>query len=475
MTKKSLILNIASVVLCVCTIVIGVYSAKTVTVSMGGSLGFTSYGVEADINVYMYGHATSAGGDAITEATKKDLLTDTSKYPNGVIEVRQNNVSLTDIFGSQYFTNTNSETSEPSEIIILLNFTNKSKYDVLATVTSKTCTNASVKLSDNGPIIMGALNSTNATASIKITLTLEASSNGTYSNFSSAGISISVKLEKAPPYKLFGKVGTFASNYATGLDSAGEEMEPIEYTGTAPYRTYAQVFPYYVEMGEKNGDLIKWLVVGKIGTSGIVELDADDKTALDEGGMLMDENYVLLSEKVLEDCPFLESYSSSDETYTNTTYGTNANEYATSDIRAYLKNMGSSGFVETYNLTDSLDLISARSLQDLYTTDGNRTVPTSTTNSVVDTTADKFWLLSLSEVEDIFADDVVEQNNVVEGVLTQYYMSARTTGGTAMKTRWWFRTPGTRDYVYCERGMGDLTPNSADGRARTCLRPACIV
>ena len=191
--------------------------------------------------------------------------------------------------------------------------------------------------------------------------------------------------------------------------------------------------------------------------------------------MSNDVDYVLLSEKTLVNKEFLASsnYINSNETYTNNTYGTNAKEYATSDIRAYLKDTTALGFATTYGFTsDELALIKERTLQSLYTGDDNKTVPSNVSGyTPIDRSEDKFWALSKTEAVGIFEDSLV----------SNYYMSARATNLSDSHAGWWLRSPDPSHVpsAFLFDGSGyiryQLSESHDRGHGDYGVRPACII
>lgn len=303
---------------------------------------------------------------------------------------------------------------------------------------------------------------TNATGKISVTLSLKGATSGTtvtYADISTpVTVTLEIGLEKTTNTTSSVKAGTtsavrkFTDSYASTVASAIGDAScdgNISYTQTnKTYKNYAQAFPYYIEMGDVAGEPIKWLIVGKKGSdNAITKLEEVDNNAFEKGYMLSGVTYCVLSETTLEDRVF---HSST----TNSTY--KANDYATSDIRAYLK---SDTFTDKYSFsTKELNVITARSITEMYSTDtisvsgatettltGGQTFPTSTTSATIDTTNDKFWLLSQTEVFKIFEDDTYVCTSNQYKVL----MAGRTTAWgefSAGAVWWWLRSPRT-DYT----------------------------
>ena len=68
--KFNLLLNIATLCLCVAAIAFGVYSAKNASLNVTGTIGFTAHNCDVDISGYIYGHSTTLDGTPTPEPTQ---------------------------------------------------------------------------------------------------------------------------------------------------------------------------------------------------------------------------------------------------------------------------------------------------------------------------------------------------------------------------------------------------------------------
>lgn len=465
MKQKNLIICLASLIMCMFTIVIGVYAAKTASMKVQGTLSFEAHDTKVDIDVFMYGHADD-NGEPVAKTARTEIT------GNSPIQVVGADVTNTTALGGKKFTDLNSTSNQPEDIVIDFEFTNKSDFDVLASVNAEatTCDNASVRISDSGAVIMSKSSGSTKTGKLSVTLSLK-STNGSYTTFSTKDLTISIKFEKAT-YRTTTTINKFSdiANYSStvqGKIGAAECCDTIEYTNDAPYRTYVDAFPYYITMGTYGTGTtanINWLIVGKMNSFGeVTALTANDKAVLASNKMINGVDYVVLSEKALEDRVFVDSTKLNSDYTTNTTYGTNANDYATSDIRAYLRDTSSNtGFAKKYGLENSLNIIKYRSIQEMYSTDtihvwndGNyeagepyeiatkdangQTFPSNVSGKTsVPTGSDAFWLLSETEIRAIFAEDTI----VCETDFCNVFMSGRTTHWEYdYSYYWWLRSP----------------------------------
>ena len=127
--KFALFLNIASICLAICAIAIGVYSIKTASLNVGGSLGFVAHNAKVNIKAYMYGFSTAESGEnPVTETNKVQLTADGGLNIDG--NNGEVNIQSTKGIGTtkRYFSDA-SDDLEP--ITIVLTITNNSDFEVL--------------------------------------------------------------------------------------------------------------------------------------------------------------------------------------------------------------------------------------------------------------------------------------------------------------------------------------------------------
>lgn len=247
-------------------------------------------------------------------------------------------------------------------------------------------------------------------------------------------------------------------------------------------------------MGEYNSTKLRWLIVGTSADDGtITALSEEDRTAFGLG-LMLNKTYVMLSEKLLRtqyfpNPPFQNKYTDSGD-YLND-YGYFAQDYATSNIRQYLTGKtvkGSSKYDKTSNtytasgtdkniMTDyKIDKdpmytkIKARSLISLYNesaisgkTKDMLTVPTSKVGyKAVDftgDTADRLWLLSQTEMQEIFKADYRKNNLNVYVYMSSITSMLNKTDGAL----WWLRSPSSSNnyWVCCVQHSGDFYESCA--------------
>lgn len=245
---------------------------------------------------------------------------------------------------------------------------------------------------------------------------------------------------------------------------------------------------FYVEMGTlmlntaTQNEYIKWRLIGTqkeeaTSTSASQYEPFDGTTAPASGttGVFVLETNTLLdrddgSNNSLNELPFNNTYSSDKHTEAGWE-DINANDYATSTVRRYINgtnvykgvilsngeyventsydysNMYTDFCIDTEN-DEVYKAITGRTLKDLYLDGaflgGEVTYPTFTSNSIADTTVDKFWLLSYKEADSLFSSS-----------------TDRKWPTTGSANEYWLRSPSLINtcFVTCVVTGGGFSPN----------------
>ncbi|MDY2695602.1 MAG: leucine-rich repeat domain-containing protein [Eubacteriales bacterium] len=132
--KFNLLLQIATLCLCVAAIAFGVYSAKTASLNVSGTIGFTAHNCKVRVLGQITG-AVDASNTAITNntSTAKINYTDSTNTSQG--KLIEGTVDTWD-FGKIYFDDLNTEGDAiATDIVFTFTLTNESTaYDVIATL-----------------------------------------------------------------------------------------------------------------------------------------------------------------------------------------------------------------------------------------------------------------------------------------------------------------------------------------------------
>ena len=187
--KFSIFLNVAVLALCVCAIAIGVYSAKTASLNVSGTVGFTAHNCDVDISGYIYGHSTTVDGEPIAEPandSEKKYLTygasNTKATETAPLAISGTAGELK--FGDVFFSDMG-DSGEVEPITIELTITNKSKFAVLLDDNTTVAEDAGYTAVCSNPLHVLYIDSDEEkTTTLQYVLRPAKDSNGNYVNIS---------------------------------------------------------------------------------------------------------------------------------------------------------------------------------------------------------------------------------------------------------------------------------------------------
>ena len=408
--RFKLISTIVAMCLVITLGVFGILAVKTLNMSVGGNITFSADGLSLEVSQGVF---KTTGGAEYTGIT-----TQTDKLQAFAIDTNTKLGDIQDKIDS--WTNLDLHLDSKGSAVLHFSVTNKMTTPLFVYIATELGANINENMdlvvSPNGTEI-GAGETTNFTITFDII--------DTNINAGLAGFEVSIDFAKESLMQTQNKIDT-----QTGL-----ETTEIDY--------------YYVEMGTYNGEPIRWRYVADStgvrydGTSAVTSLSG----------------YFVLETQISTNKMFLSSDKYDETTAKHTTEGytnINVNDYGLSDIRSYLTNTGSGGFMERFGITTDnsiYKMIKARSLTDLYsaiTSNGGSIDRTNTSYSLsltgeydISNQSDKFWLLSRQEVSTFFADD------------------ASRIWGTG--SYYWIRTPNLSNALYTQgvSKTGTQTNNAA--------------
>ena len=450
----NLLLQIATLCLCVAAIAFGVYSAKTASLSVSGTIGFKAN----NCKFYIASSVTCAEN---TTSSSAQITTDQEKTRTLYEAYDKNNTFAHDV-GMLRF---NDLVTDGNKVVITLKIENASAYKVSLVVSAKpTFENGSntdkiqseikqgTEVVDVGGEVVfepadATDNSGNDYKEITITLTVDETELD-YLSTLAGDLKFGFKMDKY-----------VQKPYTKATLPVKKATEGVEYTSTEKDASFVAAYPYYIEYGVNDGNPITWHIIAKDGVvdgvnGQMVTLTDDDLAQLETGKLDVDVKYYFLSRHLLptgtlkaSEIPsvnqadintciaFQNHFNLTNDKYEPKNYGKQqyrlvndssiyASDYAWSNLRSYLKGnsvqistslMSSTGerkpsgifsnsFEETYELNDDLEihkLIQPRSLTDLYSKI-SASYEAMTIPSALPTegdTEDKFWIMSKYEVE----------------------------------------------------------------------------
>lgn len=332
--KFSLFINIATLVLCVCAIAFGVYSAKTASLTISGSVGFKAHNCKVKVDSSLSGFSATKDGEPVTTARTSSVIVD-GGVNNGTAELDLGTMYFTDLTASGNINN----------ITLSLTFTNQSDFKVDIVITAKDLSSSNITVAlDKTSLTLAEQTATEGkTDTVKITLST-----------TSTGITdtkfeiLSVSMEKK-----------------TAAQATGLTVQSGAIYGLTGDRTYVTMGKY-----ESQTENIKWYIFAQ--GDGINMTAVNGK--VDNNGTLPSGTYWFISEYVLGKSAF----------------GSN-NTYEGSTIQKYLTE---GSFIATYGIDSSNPVyskITGRTINDVAD-------PSNNVGAVTTSTPQTFWLLSYSEV-----------------------------------------------------------------------------
>lgn len=433
--KASLWLNIVTICFCICAIAVGVYSATTASITASGKIGFVAHGCNVDITGTIQGHATENKPDGVPVKTPESL--------GDKVEVRGDAKTLS--IGSRYFSDMESTTGKPEDIIMLFTIKNVSVFTIEATL------NQATKLPDNVKVTREPEFLTiesNQEAVFKIILSLEPINN----NYNSITMPTSDNIEISMEF-----------------DRVDDNI--IKYDSANNY--------YYIEMGVnpyKDNEPLRWISFAKKQENGTFDF-YDKKNKPTNGTFYFISELILYSDGESSQAasggiPYQNDYVYTD---TNSAFHIHidnknyqAQDYAVSNVRTYLNGgtvynsysfanntatpAGEQVSISNYEILTSniyKKYIVPRYIAKIY----EKTTFMIDYANVYDCAqeADKLWLLSynLYQITDSEGNKLLDTDSELNWVINNYGYGGTTTNydsskGTGTTTAyWWGRSPNS--------------------------------
>ena len=448
--KFNLLLQIATLCLCVAAIAFGVYSAKTASLNVSGTIGFEAHNCKVGVVAHL-------SGDGVVTNTESNIVAS----PDGNVRrtalekvaTFTNDANGTIDFGSLYFADMDTVNGKAAPIKMTFTITNNTAFAIKASVTIPKNNNDVTVLADKDSIKIEQ--GTNKTGEITLTFTL---------NNPEASLATALNLS------------TIKFDF-TKFEFKKSDIE-VKYTDTALKTGTGLLSNYYIQYGSATvGETtykLNWFIIGKYVDGELIKLDTDDLTAKTENAeyrMKEGITYAFMSDYILPSgdgttdkktfIPFNNNVfkNTTDKTYyySNEYTSVPANDYSISTIRAYLngKTVNTATYFDgssiesstkwtpstetTTNLNfftqnilkgnDIYTLIQPRSLKSMYSkmsaSSTDLALPTAV-EGISGTDADAFWLLSYNETNNLWNS----ASDIKGNLINRSYGS------------WWLRSPG---------------------------------
>ncbi len=486
--KFNLLLEIATLCLCVAAIVFGVYSAKTASLNVTGTIGFNAHNCLVDVTAKLTGDGVITNSDGTKTTSPNGNV---RREPSNLTAIFDANIGKIE-FGSLYFADMDTINGKAAPIKIIFTIVNNSAFDIKADVTIPT--NSEMSIIADKESVKIEKDKTKNIATITITFTL---------NNPEADLKI--------PLDLSGIKFDFTKFEFKKSDI---ELNRVDKTNGDDIDKNIPA-NYYITYGKNKNVAQQWYLIGKYESDELVALTDTDITTDTSSGetkySMKDEiTYAFLSKYVLSTSVDAGAYYSNrlfynvncyrnknDNKYYNYEYEVYANDYASSNLRKYLiGETVNNNVVANYNdqiwtpneenpvylnfFTDNTELknndiytlIKTRTLKSLYLTNVEIKESKEFTNGDIDnivnksegiskTDADAFWVLSYKEVNSLIGEYTPSKS---------YYSSDTTTVAT-----YWFRSERYSEQVYYYCDFRQTITTTLSAYASSGVRPAFII
>ena len=140
--KFSLLINIATLVLCVCAIMVGVYSAKTASLNVSGIIGFTAHNCKAGVSARVKNDAVKVVNEVVTPDAE-GTLNPTFRTLGSEVSVDEATATGSLPLGNIFFTDLTT-TGNPETIVLEITITNLSDFAITIDLGEYGSTNANI-------------------------------------------------------------------------------------------------------------------------------------------------------------------------------------------------------------------------------------------------------------------------------------------------------------------------------------------
>lgn len=478
--KINLLLEIATLCLCIAAIAIGVYSAKTASLNVSGTIGFEAHNVKATISAQIKGDGVIGSTVSADGTPRTDYATIGSTVTLTGTETTTQSLALTKFYFSDM-----GESGTPADIYLKISVTNNSAFNVKVYFDVPNITGVTATIGEGSSYLkLGKATDSDKSGNIVLKLSLNKNSSGDYDNLDTAdNLNLTMHLEKYEDYYVksitesvyngsaFADVTTSRLctqlGHGTKEDLHGAEFKQLEWyafavKGLDTGKGYMLENKFY-ENGTSNGTLEdRWYTLYGVDVNNdlTITVNGTNKSLKGHqlwfiqqytvgGGYMKDANYNSTTGKM---------FNADDSQTTANTYA-NGTTYQ-SDIFKYLNNDTSNKCdSRTENNTFILDtgISYDKHYKSTISADSNKravnetakTKNGSTEITVTNNFTSTFWLLNYTELG-LAYNKSLGQNSSSEVV--KNFSIGKTDGVEADDTvygaLWWLRSPGADHYGY---------------------------
>ena len=455
--KFNILLNIATLCLCICAIAFGVYSAKQASLNVSGTIGFSAHNVKAIVSAQIKGDAvngTTASADGTPRAGYATI--------GNTVNLTGTETTTQSLSLSKFYFSDMGESGTPEDIYLKISVTNNSAFNIKAYFDTPNITGVTVSLGEGSSSYV-KLGTTDATKTGYIILKLSLNSSESLST--DISLNLTMHLDKYEDYYVkeitesvytgsaFEEVTTkrlcTQLGHGTKEDLNGAEFEQLEWyafavKGEGPSYTKPSFVPAENKSITPQNSSEKWYSLYKV-----------DMTNVDYkgytfwfiqhytvgGGYMSPGGSSVIGKKFNAD-----SSKTTANTYANNTAGT----VYQSDIYKYLNGISNNECDDrksTFQLDTGID-------KDLYYTstlkNSTRTVKEKDTtddiNTLIDVNNDftsTFWLLNYGELGLAYNQTLGQSDTNI--IVKSFSIGAKNgvnLDDEVYGSNWWLRSPG---------------------------------
>ncbi|MDY2696062.1 MAG: hypothetical protein SOV27_02750 [Eubacteriales bacterium] len=197
--KFNLLLEIATLCLCVAAIAIGVYSAKTASLNVSGTIGFEAHNVKATISAQIMGDGVT-GSTASADGTPRTAyakIGETVELTGTETEANKPSLALNKFYFSDM-----GESGTPADIYLKISVTNNSAFNIKVYFDVPNISGVTATIGeDSSSYLKLGTTSTDNSGDIVLKLSLNKNSSDDYDNLDTANnLNLTMHLEKYEDY-----------------------------------------------------------------------------------------------------------------------------------------------------------------------------------------------------------------------------------------------------------------------------------
>ena len=195
--KFNLLLQIATLCLCIAAIAFGVYSAKTASLNVSGTIGFEAHNVKATISAQIKGDGVTGSTVSADGTPRTDYATIGNTVNLTGTETTTQSLALTKFYFSDM-----GESGTPADIYLKISVTNNSAFNIKVyfDVPNITGVTATIGEDSSSYVKLGTTDS-DKSGNIVLKLSLNKNSSGDYDNLTTENnLNLTMHLEKYEDY-----------------------------------------------------------------------------------------------------------------------------------------------------------------------------------------------------------------------------------------------------------------------------------